>query len=197
MIRIGLTGGIGSGKTTVARIFESLDVPVYYSDPRAKALMNTDISIRESLVELFGQQAYCGGTLDRGYIASVVFADSDMLLRLNAIVHPAVMRDFEAWAAEQHSVYVIEESAILFESGFDKGVDRVISVVAPESLRIERVMCRDGMSADDVRRRIANQMPDHERIAKSDYIVVADDKELIIPQVIEIDRILRNEAQSK
>lgn len=171
MIRVGITGGIGSGKSTVCELFEELGAPVYYSDGRARELMNSREEIRCAIVELLGDGAYRGDTLNNGYVAGRVFTDKGLLASLNAIVHPAVARDFEAWALSFVRLpYLILESAILFESGFDKLVDRIVTVSAPEALRIERVVVRAGgaTSREDATRRMANQMTDAEREARAD-----------------------------
>ncbi len=171
MIRVGVTGGIGSGKSTVCELFEELGAPVYYSDERARELMNSREEIRCAIVELLGDGAYRGDTLNNGYVAGRVFDDKGLLASLNAIVHPAVASDFEAWALSfARRPYIILESAILFESGFDKLIDRVVTVSAPETLRIERVVIRsDGKaSREDTMRRMANQMTDAEREARAD-----------------------------
>ena len=171
MIRVGVTGGIGSGKSTVCELFEELGASVYNSDRRARELMNSGGEIRRAVVELLGNEAYRGDALDNAYVAGRVFADKMLLASLNGIVHPAVARDFEAWALSfAGRRYVILESAILIESGFDRLVDRVVTVSAPETLRIERVLSREGggASREDVVRRMANQLTDAGREARAD-----------------------------
>lgn len=190
MIRVGLTGGIGSGKTTVARVLEQLGVPVYYADVRGRWLSDNDPEVRLKIKALFGEEAYRPeGSLDRAYIAGKVFADKALLERLNAIVHPAVRRDYRAWAARHEEVpYTVMETAILFESGFEREVQRVVVVTAPEELRIARTVRRDGSDETAVRARIAAQMSNDERLAKADYVLQADDRELLIPQILELHR---------
>ena len=172
MYKVGITGGIGSGKSTVTRMLECMGVAVYIADDRAKALMRDDERLRCELVARFGDDAYVGGMLNRSYLAERVFSNATELAALNAIVHPAVMRDFDAWAEEQTSPYVVIESAILFEAGLDSRVDCVVSVLAPEELRIERAMQRDGATRKEIERRIANQISDDERADRSKYAIV-------------------------
>ncbi len=170
MIRVGVTGGIGSGKSTVCGLLARRGAPVYDSDGRARQLMDGDGEIRRAIVALLGAEAYRGdGSLNRSYVASKVFGDRMLLASLNSIVHPAVALDFEAWTMPfRDRAYVVMESAILFESGFDRFVDRVIAVAAPVEVRIERVMARGDtgnreVSREDVRRRMENQITDGER----------------------------------
>ncbi len=192
MIRVGLTGGIGSGKSTVARLFATLGVPVYDSDARGKWLLANDPQVIARVRAAFGPEAYRDGLPDTKYLAGVVFADLQRLQTLNGIVHPAVRADFAAWSREQASApYVIMESAILFESGMDADVDQIVVVTAPESLRIERTVRRDGSSPDAIRRRMAAQMSDSQRIARANHILDASETTPLIPQVLTLDRMLR------
>lgn len=172
MYKVGITGGIGSGKSTVTRMLESMGVAVYLSDDRAKELMAHDGALRERIAARFGADAYVDGELNRRYLSERVFSNGEELAALNAIVHPAVMDDFDRWAEEQESPYVVIESAILFEAGLEGRVDCVVSVLAPRELRIERAMARDGVVREDVERRIANQMSDDERTNRSKYAIV-------------------------
>lgn len=188
MIKIGVTGGIGSGKSTVCRVFSLLGIPCYDSDAEAKRLMNTDRDLAARIRSLLGSGAYTEQGLDRAYVSARVFGHPELLQRLNAIVHPAVEHDFARWAEEQQAPYVIEESAILFESGADRLMDRTVAVVAPESVRIRRVCRRDGRDEQAVRARIAHQMSDEERIRLSDYVLRADERELLIPQILDLHR---------
>ena len=190
MIRIGITGGIGSGKSTVCRLFGMLGIPVYDSDSRARALMNGDATLRRRIADLLGEEVYRDGTLDRQRVAERVFADSALLEALNRIVHPAVGRDFSAWADRyagggngEIPPYVILESAILVESGFDRYVDRVVTVTAPEEVRVARTVERDGVSPEKVRARIAAQSGEEERMARADRVIRNDDRESLIVQV--------------
>ena len=139
MIKVGLTGGIGSGKTTIAKIFKQLGVPVYFSDDRAKDLMLNNKSLQESLISLFGDEVFIDGLLNRSYIASKVFSNPKELFKLNALVHPFVQRDFDIWSASQTSNYVLKEAAIIFEAGVDKWLDKVVLVESPKHLKVSRV----------------------------------------------------------
>lgn len=192
---IGVTGGMGSGKTTVAHMFAVMGIPVYDADSRAKALMQEDPSLIAGIRDLFGDTAYAqDGMLDRKHIASIVFADRDMLDRLNALVHPAVYRDLAAWATsppQRDAPYLLQESAILFEEDLTARFAAVILVTAPEALRIERVMARDGAGRADVMRRLRNQWPDERKIPLSDYVIFNDGERPLIRQVVEVDRMLR------
>jgi dephospho-CoA kinase len=173
MIKVGVTGGIGSGKSTVCGVLAAMGVPVYESDSRARELMTGDGAVRRAIVELLGAEAYRGDVLDRGYVAAKVFSDRMLLASLNAIVHPAVALDFEAWAlAFADRPYVVMESAILFESGFDRFVDRVVTVSAPEAVRLERACARcEGLSREEMLRRMAAQLTDADREGRADHII--------------------------
>lgn len=171
MIVVGLTGGIGSGKTTVANKFKKLGVPVYISDEEAKALMHRSIVIKRKLIALFGEKAYLDGKLNSTFIASAVFNNKTLLEQMNAIVHPKVGQHFKRWLKKQSSFYVIKESAILFESNAYKSCDLIITVSADEELRIKRVMQRDKVSREQVLERIKNQWPEEEKIARSNYVI--------------------------
>lgn len=172
MYKVGITGGIGSGKSTVSRILAECGVAVYTSDDRAKELMTSSQELSDKIVDLFGEAAYLDGKLNKPYLAQRVFSNPEALAKLNSIVHPAVMDDFDRWAEEQEGNYVVLESAILFEANLDSRVDCVVSVLAPEELRIERAMQRDGASREDIVRRIANQISDDERTERSKYAIV-------------------------
>ncbi len=162
-IQIGITGGIGSGKSTVAQLFEEMEFPVYYADSEAKELMNMDSDIKEAIIKLFGEEAYKEGQLNRAFIASKVFGDETKLVQLNAIVHPKVAKDFEEWVKKQSSKFVIKEAAILVETGGYKELDELFVVAADENLRIQRIMKRDSVAKDLVESRIKNQISDAER----------------------------------
>ena len=168
---IGLTGGIGSGKSTVAFMFEKLGVPIYSSDVEANILMENSKEIQNSLIQLLGRKAYLYGRLNRAFVASKVFNDTNLLSKLNAIVHPAVKTHFESWLSKQKSVYVIKEVAILFEMNSQNNFDYIISVVAPIKDRVHRVVQRDGKSESDVYSIIHNQLPDADKIKLSDFII--------------------------
>lgn len=172
MLIIGLTGGIGSGKSTVAQFFEQLGVPVYYADDRAKALMTGNEELKGAITELLGDSAYMpDGRLNRPYIAGLVFKNADLLDQLNGLVHPAVGKDFKAWAALQNTAYVIKEAAILFENGSYTAADKNILVTAPVELRIERVISRDGATKESILARMQHQWPDEQKIPLADYTI--------------------------
>ena len=185
MIRVGVTGGIGSGKSTVCRLFAERGVPVYDSDSEAKRLMGEDPSLRAALVEAFGDETFRDGVLNRRYLAATVFGDRRALARLEALVHPCVKRDFERWAAERTAEpYVVLECAILYESGMDAAVE----------LRLVRVNARDGASAAEIRRRMAAQLSDDVLSARADYTIVNINREDLAADVAECDRRFRYEA---
>jgi dephospho-CoA kinase len=190
--RLGITGGIGSGKTTVCRIFRVLGVPVFVADVAARQLMNNDPAIRSEINKIAGKDLYEGGELDRRELARLIFNEPDMLQKVNASVHPAVLREFEAWSSVIDAPYVIMEAAILFEARADRLVDRVISISAPVEERISRVMGRSEISREEVLERINNQMEDNEREEQSYYVINNADNEMIIPEILKIhDDMLR------
>ncbi|MDO6517060.1 dephospho-CoA kinase [Zobellia uliginosa] len=191
---VGLTGGIGSGKTTVAKMFEELGVPVYNSDTRAKELMQSSQDLVAAIKELLGEEAYReDGVLDRAFISSQVFGDKELLNKLNAIVHPAVRKDFIHWADEQTADYVIQEAAIIFEIGTQDFYDCIILVVAPKETRIERVVQRDaGITVKSVEARMKNQWEDDRKIEASDYIIENLNIEQTKVQVLDVHRDLLN-----
>lgn len=192
MLRIGLTGGIGSGKTTVARIFESLGIPVFYADEVAKQLMSEDPAICTAIKEKFGDAAYQDGKLNRAYIASIVFADQEKLSWLNHLVHPITIATANRWFEEQNAPYAVREAALLFESGADEGLDYVVGVTAPASLRIERVMKRDRINAEEITRRMDKQLDEESRNQKCDFILQNDNKIPLLDQVLSLDKQLRS-----
>ncbi|MBO5882193.1 MAG: dephospho-CoA kinase [Alistipes sp.] len=172
MYKVGLTGGIGSGKSKVAELLRDRGVAVYDSDSRAKALMNDDASLRQSLIKTFGEDVFSASGLNRKWLAERVFNNPDELQRLNAIVHPAVMHDFAVWAEAQSGDYVVMESAILLEAGLESHVDAVVAVMAPRELRLERAMLRDGASRQQIEERMRNQLSDDQRAERSKYAIV-------------------------
>lgn len=188
MYKVGITGGIGAGKSTVCDLLRERGVAVYDSDSRAKQLMSEDVMLRAELIEAFGDAVYGASGLDRAYLAKSVFGNDEALRKLNAIVHPAVMRDFAEWAEVQEGDYVVLESAILFEAGLADRVDSVVAVMAPESLRLERAMARDGASQDEILRRIRSQMSDDERMERAKYAVVNIDREELAEDVEQLHR---------
>tara|TARA_B110000003_G_scaffold275119_1_gene316843 strand:+ start:1425 stop:2021 length:597 start_codon:yes stop_codon:yes gene_type:complete len=171
---IGLTGGIGSGKSTVAKMFEKLGVPIYISDEKARFLMENSDVIKKRIVKLFGVNAYHDNSLNRSFIASKVFNNSILLSKLNAIVHPEVKIDFEYWLSKQKSVYVIKEVAILFETNSQSNFDYIISVVAPLKDRVKRIIKRGRQSESDILSIIKNQLPDSDKIKLSDFVIFND-----------------------
>lgn len=186
MIRVGLTGGIGSGKSVVAKVFETLGIPVYYADDAAKKLMNTDEELKTAIIKNFGEASYVNGELDRKYMASIVFNDKEKLELLNSLTHPATIRDAEEWIKQQTSPYIIKEAALLFESGADKNLDFVIGIEAPLQLKIKRVMARDGMSEEEIMKRINRQMDEEAKMKRCDFVIINNEQELVIPQVLEL-----------
>jgi dephospho-CoA kinase len=172
MYKVGITGGIGSGKSTLCQLLTAFGASLYDSDSRAKSLMAEDERLHDALCDEFGAECYNDEGLNRSFLASKVFGDEEALRRLNAIVHPAVREDFRRWAAEPRSEYVILESAILFESGFDSEVDTTIAVLAPLEERLRRTVERDGVSREDVLRRISHQLSDDELHSRADRTIV-------------------------
>lgn len=183
---LGITGGIGSGKSTVCRTFEMMGIPVYNSDLKARYLCDHDLDVKHQIQSAFGVDIYSSGLLDRKKLGSIVFNQPQLLSDLNAIIHPAVFNDFKQWQSSCKSSAVIKEAAILFESGGDKYVDKVLSVFAPEELRITRVMKRDGLSYEEIKNRIRNQWDDERKINLSDFVINCDENQLVIPQVLSV-----------
>jgi dephospho-CoA kinase len=186
VLKVGLTGGIGSGKSTVAAIFEVIGIPVYYADTAAKRLMNENQTLKQEITELFGKDAYKNGQLDRAWIASRVFNDAGKLEELNKLVHPITISDAERWMSEQKGHYAIKEAAIIFESGSNSSLDKVIGVFAPEAVRIMRVMERDNVTAETVKKRMSKQMNEDEKMQLCDFVIYNDETQFLIPQVIAI-----------
>jgi len=188
-IKIGLTGGIGSGKSMVSKLLTTYEIPIYDSDTRAKSLMETDDNIISSITQMLGKEAYTDGKLNRRFVAEEVFASSSKLLQINTIVHSAVIDDFSRWAELQATDILVFESAIIFENGLEKYFDKIIAVVAPQKLRIERVKRRSGLSRKEILNRIKNQTSSKTLRQRADYVVINDDRTAIIPQV---ERILKS-----
>jgi dephospho-CoA kinase len=191
MLRIGLTGGIGSGKTTVAKIFEALGIPVFYADDATKLLMNTNEELKNSIIKNFGEAAYKNGELDRKYLASIVFNDKEKLELLNSITHPATIKNAAEWMSKQTSPYIIKEAALLFESGAAERLDYVIGVYAPQHIRVKRVMDRDKLTTEDVMKRISRQIDEEMKMKLCNFVITNNDQQLVIPQVIELDKKFR------
>jgi len=183
MIKIGLTGGIGSGKSIVSSLLELWGIPVYMADMESKRLTNTSPIIRKGLVELLGEELYKGGELDKKRLATLIFTDKNNLRQVNAIIHPEVNRDFLRWSSEQQTPICAIETAILFESGFDRIVDTSVMVYAPFELRIQRAVARDKASYEEITRRINSQLSDEIKKERAGFIIYNDDKQALIPQV--------------
>lgn len=187
MKKIGITGSIGSGKSTVTAIFAALHIPIYDADTRAKILMVENADLVHSIKQLFGNDAYnIDGSLNRKRIAEKAFAEKEILSQLNALVHPAVFADFDDWCIKQKSFYVIKEAALLFESNSFKQVDEVIVVTAPQELRLQRAINRDGSTREAVMNRMNNQFSEAEKLARAQYQIINDEQHLLIPQVLEL-----------
>ncbi|MFN2438432.1 MAG: dephospho-CoA kinase [Chitinophagaceae bacterium] len=186
MLKIGLTGGIGSGKTTIAKIFEVLNVPVYYADEASKRLYHTDAELMASVKKHFGDDIYEAGKLNRSKLAAIVFSDPEKLELLNKLAHPPTIKDAEDWMSTQNTPYIIKEAALLFESGSHAGLDYIIGVRATEELRIKRTMDRDGISKDEVINRMQRQINEESKMKKCDFIIENNEHELVIPQVLEL-----------
>jgi dephospho-CoA kinase len=191
MLRIGLTGGIGSGKSTVCRVFETLGIPVYYADDAAKKLMNTNDELKKSIITHFGKESYNNEGLNRKYLASIVFNNKEKLDLLNSLTHPITIIDAQNWIKSQKSPYIIKEAALLFESGAAENLNYIIGVFAPENLRIKRVVKRDHLTVDDVMKRINRQIEEDIKMKLCDFIISNDEQELVIPQVLELDKKFR------
>lgn len=197
MKKIGITGGIGSGKTTVCEIFKLFGVQVFHADDEAKNLQNNDLHIREQLIKLFGRHIYSpDGMLDRKKLAGLIFNDSDVLAKVNSIIHPAVRKSFLKWTEDhQDADYILYEAAILLESGYASDFDRTILVLADEKIRIERVIKRDHVSEELVKQRINNQMPEAQKIKMVDLIIENSNEKLLFPQIIELDKLIRKDGK--
>ncbi len=185
MLKVGLTGGIGSGKTTVASVFNKLGIPIFYADLEARKLMEHSHDLIHSIKSFFGEEAYIGKVLNRKFLSGIVFSDPTKLKKLNQITHPAVHQQFEKWSAEHKDApYLIEEAALLFESGAAKYFDYIVLIIAPLEIRIDRVVRRDGIKHEEVRSRIASQMSDEERIPLSDFLIFNDEQSMVVNQVM-------------
>ncbi|HEY5367802.1 MAG TPA: dephospho-CoA kinase [Hanamia sp.] len=186
MLRIGITGGIGSGKSTAAGIFGVLGIPVYSSDDASKRLMVEDENLKENIIKYFGESSYENGSLNRKYLAGQVFNDPKKIALLNSLVHPATIYDARKWMEKQKSAYVIKEAALIFESGSNKNLDYVIGVKSPKELRIERATKRDNVTRKEVEARMKLQMDEDEKMKRCDFVIVNDEQQMLIPQVISL-----------
>jgi dephospho-CoA kinase len=185
-LKVGITGGIGSGKSTVAKVFEVLGIPVYYADEAARRVMNEDEEVRKQIIQHFGPSSYKNNQLDRAYIAGQVFNNKQKLELMNSLVHPATIRDSENWMQRQTTPYAIKEAAIIFESGTQDQYDYIIGVTAPVSLRVLRALKRDGSTREQVLARMEKQIQDAIKMRLCDFVVYNDEQQAIIPQVIKL-----------
>ena len=197
ILRIGLTGGIGSGKTTVAHIFETLGIPVYYSDDAAKKIMNENVVLQQQIIQHFGEESYINGQLNRPYLAGVIFNNDEKRTLLNSLVHPLTIDDANNWMLQKNTPYAIKEAALIFESDVWKHLDKVIGISAPYELRLQRAMQRDNINREAVEARMAKQMNEEEKMKRCDYILYNDEQQLLIPQVIALHERLTAEALSR
>ncbi len=188
MIVVGLTGGIGSGKTTVANFFKDLGVPVYFADEEAKKLMHTSKEIKQQLIAAFGKETFTNGNLNRSYLASIVFNDSSKLQKLNSIVHPEVAKHFLSWVQKQQAPYVIQENAILYENNTASNFDVIITVTSPIGEKIDRVVKRDATTKKEVLARMNKQWDDEEKIALSDFVINNTNLKATRKQVLRIHK---------
>ena len=186
VLKVGLTGGIGSGKTTVAKVFEILGVPVYYADAASKNLYTSDPELMESVKKHFGEAVYTGNTLNRNILATLVFNDPQKLDLLNRLVHPPTIRHAEAWMAQQTAPYIIKEAALLFESGSVSGLDYVIGVNTPKHLRLKRVIERDGLAREEVMQRMNRQIEETIKMRLCDFVIQNNEQELVLPQILKL-----------
>lgn len=199
MLKIGITGGIGSGKTTVCKVFELLGIPVFYADDIAKSIMHTDLVLREEIIKNFGKQSYSDkGQLNRKHISGIVFHNPEELEKLNGLVHPAVFRAFDTWIFKHpEAPYILKEAALLYESDSYKMCDLSILVISPIESRIKRVQARDGLSTEEVQSRIDRQLSDEQKIKMANYILMNDEQQLLIPQIISLHHQFLKIALSK
>lgn len=187
MLKVGITGGIGSGKTTVCKLFQLQNIPVFYADQQAKTIMQTDKQLVDDLKAAFGMDVYSEEEiLNRGKLAALVFNDEEKLKKLNSLVHPAVFRAFDIWVKQQTAPYVLKEAALLFESGSYKNCDYIILVKSPQDLKISRIIERDSITEADVLKRMNKQLSDQEKEQRSNFIIYNDEKQMLIPQVLEL-----------
>lgn len=192
MLKVGITGGIGSGKTTICRIFETLNVPVFYADTAAKQIMVEDAALIDGMRSIFGKESYFdNGSLNSKHIANIVFNNAAELAKLNALVHPAVFRAFDTWISKLESgvPYILKEAALLFESGSYALCDENILVIAPDKLKLDRVMQRDGVTADAVKARMDKQFTDRQKLKLTDHVINNNETESLIEQVLRLHQL--------
>ncbi len=195
MLKVGITGGIGSGKSTVAQLFTVLGIPVYSADDAAKRLMNENEELVKNIKALFGEPAYANGTLNRKYLSGIVFNDPKKLAQLNAIVHPVTLKDADEWMKKQTTPYAIKEAALMFESGAQEHLDFIIGVSAPAHLRIQRAMLRDNISREEVMARMNKQVDETIKMRLCDYVIYNDEQQMVIPQVLALHHRLVTPAE--
>jgi dephospho-CoA kinase len=188
MLRVGITGGMGSGKSIISRMFSLLGIPVYDADSEAKRLMVENAGLRSDIEKLFGKEAYAEGKLNRKYIAQAAFTNPQKLQELNAVVHPAVIAHGEKWMQSQTAPYALKEAALIFESGSHNQLDYVIGVWCPEEIRINRILRRDNITRDMALTRIGKQMDEKKKMERCDFVITNDEQQAIIPQVIDLHR---------
>lgn len=188
MLKIGLTGGMGSGKTTISKIFAILGIPVFYADDIARTIMNEDEVLRQNIIHLFGAEAYTSNTLNRKHIAEIVFNDEYKLAQLNALVHPLTIAAADKWMQLQTAPYIIKEAALMFEAGAAANLDYVIGVYAPQHLRLQRVMHRDGSNREAVLARMSNQLDETIKMKLCDFVIINDEQQAVLPQVLALHK---------
>jgi dephospho-CoA kinase len=190
MIKIGITGGIGSGKTLICEVFKILGSPIYYADDEAHYITDHDPEIRKSIISLTGEHIYAGNELKRQLLAEYIFNDKSLLKQVNRIIHPKVADHFNNWCIHhKHHPYIIQESAILLESDAVKYFDKIVTVSAPEPVRIKRVLSRKNMTPEKIKAILRNQWDEKEKIKRSDYIIINDNKQLVLPQVLHLHQV--------
>ena len=198
MLQVGITGSIGSGKSTVCKIFELLGIPIYYADDAAKRLMNEDKHLKQNIIQLLEEEAYgIDGLLDRKYVANIVFKDAEKLQKLNALVHPAVALDSAQWSARQNSLYTIKEAALLLESGSFESLDNVIVAQADLDLRLARVMQRDKVSREEVIARENKQFSQEQKLEYADFVIQNEERHSLVAQVLNIHQLLLKASEQK
>jgi dephospho-CoA kinase len=196
MLKVAITGGIGSGKSLVCQVFKTLGIPIFNADAVSNQLVENNKELKEAIIKLFGTESYLNNNYNRKYIGNIVFNNPEKLQLLNDLIHPLAKQAAKQWFEEQHAPYAIKEAAILFESNAQQDIDIVIGVTAPETLRIERVMQRTGYSIDEVIKRIQLQMPNEEKMAKCDYVIQNDNKTALLPQLLRIHEALLNKSNT-
>lgn len=187
-LKVGITGGIGSGKSLITQIFSTLEIPIWDADAEAKKLMNENVEMKSSLIQTFGEKVFLQGKLDRKYLAAIVFNDAFQLEKLNAIVHPLTMKASDEWMATQQTPYAIKEAALFFESGTAAGLDFIIGVYAPETIRLQRAMHRDQADRESIKKRMSYQIDEELKMKLCDVVIFNDEQHMVLPQVLEIHK---------